>query len=201
MLESANNTTQRVDSILASFDAKPALARDQMIEIAIERMDRLARMMIRSYPTLARWEQTDDVVQEAIVRLIRALRAMKPESGRHFFNLVTVQIRRTLIDLSRRHLGPMSQAANQETDHLGEVGRAPADQTDGPQTLAEWSEFHEAVDRLPVDCQEVFSLNWYAGMTHADVARVLNVSAKTVGRRLLAAKLHLSEHCVQQVRD
>jgi len=150
---------------------------------------------------LTRWEQTDDVVQEAVIRLIRSLKAVQLESAQHFFNLATLQMRRTLIDLSRKHLGPLSQAANHESQQASGMDFNPADPGSGPKTIAQWTEFHEAVGNLPSDLKEVFSLIWYAGTSHSDAARVLGISTKTVQRRYLAARLALAELHVEDVQE
>ena len=66
-----------------------------------KRLSRLARKMLRSYPGVRRWELTDDIVQNAALRLWQCLDAVKPASVRSFINLAAVQIRRELIDLAR----------------------------------------------------------------------------------------------------
>ncbi len=201
MSGSPGSTTKRIDVILASETRSPAVARNEIIEIAIERMHRLAGMMIRSYPVLQRWEQTDDIVQEAVIRLIRSLKTVKLESAHHFFNLATLQMRRTLIDLSRKHLGPMSQAANHESQFASGIEFNPADSSSGPKTIAQWTELHEAVGILPTDQREVFSLIWYAGTSQSDAARILGVSTKTIQRRYLAARLALAELHVEDLQE
>ena len=46
--------------------------------------------MLRDFPGVARWEGTDDVLQNATLRLYRALKDVTPESPRSFFNLAAV---------------------------------------------------------------------------------------------------------------
>ena len=50
-------------------------------------------------------EQTDDVLQNAVVRLLRALEEVRPPSVRAFFGLAATQMRRELLDLARRYQG------------------------------------------------------------------------------------------------
>jgi RNA polymerase sigma factor (sigma-70 family) len=50
----------------------------------------------------------------------------------------------------------------------------------------------DAIDGLPDDEREVFDLVHIQGMSHADAAAVLGVSARTVPRRLNRAVLILS---------
>ena len=51
----------------------------------------------------------------------------------------------------------------------------------------------EAIDNLPEDEREVFGLVRLQGLTHTEAAEVLDVSAKTVQRRLNRASLLLAE--------
>ena len=78
-------------------------AEDQLVRAILGRFRALARRMLKLYPAVHQWEQTGDVVQDALVRLLRALRTVTPPTTRDFFNLAAEQIRRQLIDLARRH--------------------------------------------------------------------------------------------------
>jgi RNA polymerase sigma-70 factor (ECF subfamily) len=64
---------------------------------------------------LKRWEQTDDVLQNATPRLCRALRETTPPTVRDFFRLAALHVRRELIDLARHHYGPQGPAARHHT--------------------------------------------------------------------------------------
>jgi len=78
-------------------------ARGELLRRACERLRNLARKMLRGYPNVRRWEQTDDVVQGAAVRLHWALRQMTVETSRGFFRLAALNIRRELLDLAKRY--------------------------------------------------------------------------------------------------
>jgi len=174
-------------------------ARDELLSLACERLGRLTHKMLKSYPGVGRWEQTDDVLQNAAVRLRRALTDVAPTSLRSFFNLAAVQIRRELIDLSRHYGGPQGMGAHHES-HMGiEGGRSQdpsrpgiaAADTDDPARLASWTEFHGQVNGLPDEEREVFNLIWYQGMSQAEAAEVLNVTERVVKWRWRAARLRL----------
>ncbi|EAQ78950.1 RNA polymerase sigma factor [Blastopirellula marina] len=185
-------TTQDIERILEAERQQPAAAYDLILERSLERLRRLTKAMMRSYPSLIRWEETDDVFQEAAIRLYRSLKKVKPQSAQHYFKLATLQIRRTLIDLARKHLGPLAEAANHQSHFaLAELPRQGDDEA--PLSLAQWAEFHEAVDKLPEELRDTFSLIWYADATHGDAAQILGVSTKTIQRRFLKARLLLAE--------
>jgi RNA polymerase sigma-70 factor (ECF subfamily) len=163
-------------------------ARNALIDHACGRLEALTRRMLRGYPRLRRWEQTDDVLQNAVLRLHRALATVRPESPEQFYGLAAAQIRRELIDLARHHVGPQGAARHHDTDRP-EADRA--DPSGEPSTLAEWTEFHEKVQRLPEAERQVFDLLWYEGLTQVEAAALLGVSEKTVKNRWRSAKLEL----------
>jgi RNA polymerase sigma-70 factor (ECF subfamily) len=173
---------------------------EPLIVMASERLLRLTAKMLRNYPHLRRWEQTEDIYQVAVMKLYRSLADVRPMSVREFFGLAVLQIRRTLIDLARHHYGPEGDAAHHQSDPEFAAGerqitrRHEAVSRDcRPETLAEWSEFHELVDRLPSEQRDVFHLIWYAGLPQKDVAELLQISLPTVQRRWYAAQVRLCE--------
>jgi len=166
----------------------------ELIGRASKRLLKLTRKMLRNYPHLRRWEQTDDVFQNAAIRLCRSLEQLKPDSVRSFFGLATVEIRRALIDLIRHHFGPEGAAGKHHSDVIGESNRDGSvlrklpDHTASPRSLEAWAGFHEAVEQLPATEREVFHLVWYGGMEQKEAASVLGVSVPTVQRRLYRAR-------------
>jgi RNA polymerase sigma-70 factor (ECF subfamily) len=151
--------------------------------------------MFHTFPQLRRWEQTDDVFQNSMLKLHRAMSQVRVESVRHFFNLAAVQIRRELLDLTKHHFGPQGQASNHHTDGLSadELGGALHSATSEPKDLESWSEFHSRVDSLPDDEQEIVNLLFYEGLLQEEAARLLGVSLRTLKRRWQAVKLKLAE--------
>lgn len=189
-LERSLDELRNLDRDGTAFDQ----ARDAVIQHASERLERLARRMLRNYPRLRRWEQTGDVLQNSIIRLHRSLAVVQPESVRQFYGLAATQIRRELIDLTRHHFGPQGEAARHHTDRheRGDSALANyADRSGEPGSLAEWTEFHEAVQRLPDAEREVFDLHWYEGLDQKQVASILGVTDRTVKNRWRNAKLLL----------
>jgi RNA polymerase sigma-70 factor (ECF subfamily) len=116
--------TAKLQHWLDQLRAGDRQARNELLAHAGERLQHLTRKMLRRFPRLRRWEQTDDVVQDATLRLHRSLADVYPESARHFYNLAALQIRRALLDLSKHHFGPLGQAAKHHT----EGGSAPDDE-------------------------------------------------------------------------
>jgi RNA polymerase sigma-70 factor (ECF subfamily) len=192
MPEISNQTASWLDLMRAGDET----ARQRLIEHSCERLRGLARKMLRRYPKVRRWEETDDVFVEAITRLDRALATVDPESPRHYYNLAAIQIRRVLIDLSRRYYGAEGPGSHQDTATASADGDSPrldeqADAAGEPANLMEWTEFHEQVGMLPEEEQEVFNLLWYQQLTHEQAAEVLGVTTRTIRRRWQDARYRL----------
>ena len=175
-------------------------ARAALLDCAADRLARLARKMLKGYPGVARWEQTDDVAQNALIRLDRALRAVAPPTARDFFRLAAAQVRRELIDLARHYQGPRGLGAHHATRagprrlrRRGGDGRGGAETTYDPGRLAAWAEFHAAVAALNEADRELFDLLWYQGLTQAEAATILGVTERTVNGRWLAARVRLGD--------
>jgi RNA polymerase sigma-70 factor (ECF subfamily) len=160
----------------------------RLIEHTCERLRLLTRRMLRRFPQVHRWEETDDVFCEAVTKLQRALETVQPESSRHFYNLAAVQLRRVLVDFARRYYGAEGMGAHHETARFDADQNAPpkyesADSSGGPATMLEWTEFHQWVESLPDEEREVFDLLWYQQLTQEQAAEVLGVTPRTIRRR------------------
>ncbi len=172
-------------------------ARVAIIAHACERLRVLSSKMLRgNYDRLARWEQTDDVLQDTLFRLHRSLSDLQPESVGQFMGLAATQIRRTLIDLARHHFGPegsgnFHHSEGHRTDLPREIDLKQANEE--PESLVDWAAFHEAVDNLPADEKQVFSLVWYEGLTHGEAAEALGVTERTIRRRWQSARVLMHE--------
>lgn len=193
--------SEQLAEYLQSIEAAAAgdhAARDRLLELASARLRTIARSMLRQFPNVSRWEQTDDIWQSASLRLWKALEDVQVESPRHFFNLAALQIRRELIELARRYSGPQGIGRHHATPQTSPASDdattdVPADETHEASRLAAWTEMHEKVGALPEDEREVFELIWYQGLRQQEVAEVLETSVRTVKRRWQAARLRLHD--------
>ncbi|WP_442508360.1 RNA polymerase sigma factor [Novipirellula sp. SH528] len=184
--------TTALQERLIDFKSGDINAREAIIEHTCERLRLRTRQMLRSFPSVSRWSQTDDVLQNAMIRLHKSLAQVKPESPRQFYGLAATQIRRELIDLARHFSGAEGVGANHDTND-GETIKRSADTNYEPETLERWSEFHSAVEQLPEEQQAVVGLVFYEGMSQPEASKVLGVSLATLKRRWQAARLQLSE--------
>lgn len=189
MSEQHNYTTHLLD-LLRRWKADDASAVEELIVHSHERLHRMAGRMLKANPHVRRWLATDDVRQNALMRLYRSLKDVKPDSIRAFNGLMATQIRRELIDMARSLYGPEGYGGHHGTQPDGSPPDPPAPET-GPMSLLAMAEFHERVGKLVDEEREVFELIFYQGMTQLEAAAVLEVSERTIKRRWRQARLSL----------
>jgi RNA polymerase sigma-70 factor (ECF subfamily) len=168
-------------------------AADDFLRRVCGRLERLARGMLRGFPNVKRWADTDDVLQSALMRLLHTLQATRPENTRHFANLAALHIRRELLDLARHYRNRLDRPGGAPGGQSGDGAGDPADPSSaGAGDLDLWSAFHEQVDRLPAEEREVVGLTFYHGWTQAQIAELFGVDERTIRRRWRSAALKLS---------
>lgn len=177
-----NDTLVRdLNHCLERLVAGDATARNRIIEVCSERMFLLVQRMLQRFPNVKRWEEDDDIFQEARLRLYQSLGKMELKSPMDVMAIAVTQIKRVLLDMARHHGGPMSDAAN----HASVAGAFPEDvhraQSRNP-LLERWTLFHEAVENLPPIPRKVFQLVWYMDADQQTVSQLLDVSPRTVKR-------------------
>lgn len=196
-MESRPEQTTQIQVLVDRLRSGDASAREELIHCAWDRLLRLTRKISRDFPGVRRWEQTEDVMQNASVRLWKALEKVRINDARHFLRLAAEKIRFELIDLARHYYGPMGQAAhhatqNRDPDQTRQdppVDRAAV--TVDPSRMAQWGDIHEQIGHLPEADREIFDLLWYHELSQEEAAAILGVDVRTVKRRWRRAKLNL----------
>lgn len=185
-MDSDLNTAQ-FHLLLARVHKGDRQALDELIRLASKRLEKLAPTMLRKFPLVHRHEQSGDVVQEALMTLIGALKQLDFASPKEFYGLAAEHLRRRLLDLTRRYSNPtrspMELTIDQEENLVSE----------DPDELDRWEALHEAAEKLPADCREVFSLRFYQGWDSEQIADLLQVSPRTVTRLWTRAVHELGE--------
>ena len=170
--------TTHMHGLVLRMRQDDAEAADLLIRAAVGRMEALARHELRHSPVIRRWHEVEDVLQNALLRLQRALRHALPDSMRDFHRLAAEMIRREMIDLARQLRGPCGLAANTESRDAEE----PAAVVEGAEELETWAALHEEAGHLPEKQAEVFRLRFYNGLTNREIAELLGVEEETVGQ-------------------
>jgi RNA polymerase sigma-70 factor (ECF subfamily) len=186
----------RLKDLIDRLKAGDLAARDALLAQTFDQLTRLARAMLRHYPGVHRWSETDDILQAASLRLYRALSDVTPPTPRDFFRLAAAQIRRELRDMARKYAGPHGLGANFES-HDSHNGPSPvllaADDTYDPARLADWSDLHSAAESLPDHLRPVFDLIFYQGLSQDEAADVLGVTVRTIKRHWREARFALHD--------
>src|SRR5437764_4104695 len=104
-----------MQQLLRQAAAGDEAAIDALLRHNGDRLTSLTRRMLGDFRRVRRWAETADVLQNALLRLVGALREVKPQTPREFLALATLQIRRELLDLARHYYGPHGMGANQDS--------------------------------------------------------------------------------------
>lgn len=192
---SAGSDSVAIQNWLVQLANGDESAREKLIQSAEHRLMCLTRKMLRTFPNVRRWEQTDDVYQNSVLKLHQALASVVPKTVTEFVRFAAMIIRRELIDLSRHYCGPQGMGRKHQSDsnlHTAtSIPHGSQDRSDEGSELLWWAEFHEAVEALSPDLSEVVDLIWYQELTQPEAAELLGVSVRTVQRRWLEARLKL----------
>jgi len=201
-------TTQHIqkslDQIAGGQDLTKAI--DELLARAQKRIRTHVERALGSRPDLARWEEPDDLMQDVLIRLDRAVRTLKPSTPGKFFALTAKIVKDKTIDLLRHHLGPEGGGRHHQTGgaHQPLVEQRPADVDPPSKRLIDRIDhlrLHEAVDRLPEQEREAWLLHSYLGLTQQQIADRMEVSTKTVQRRILEARKKLASELHDHLND
>lgn len=172
----------RVDEILG---AKSAEALDQLMPIVYEELKRIARHQ-RSVNEALATLSTTELVHEAFLKLAGGT-GTDWESRAHFFGAASRAMRQVLVDFARR------RAATKRGGDLDRVSLGDGDgavEIEVDEILA-LDEALEQLDGTDPRLRQVVELRFFVGLSERDIARMLGVSARTVERDWLKARLIL----------
>jgi RNA polymerase sigma factor (sigma-70 family) len=194
-------TTYYLQGCLNRLRAGDLAARNDLVRYSQERLRKMTKRALARYPGVRRFEETDDVLQNVLLRMNNMLDHVEVIDVLHFLRLASNHIRFELLDLLDKYFKQHGPGTNQVTRATGENGNseagaaydAAAGSSGGKLSLADWTAFHEGVAKLPEDEREVFDLLWYQELPQPEAAEVLGVSLPTVKRRWQAARMKLME--------
>jgi RNA polymerase sigma factor (sigma-70 family) len=187
--EDTTAVVQRYLNALAGDTPAEPIVRE-LLERSAHRLHVLcANLLHRNYPRLTKPPlnlETEEMLGGVVEGLLKAMRSIRPKTVRQFFALANQHMRWQLNDLAR--LLDKQPAAVELRE-----GFVPAPASSGSGITPDGRRMLDAIDNLPEDEREVFGLVRLQGLTNAEAAEVLDVSAKTVQRRLNRARLLLAE--------
>ncbi len=186
------NTTIEVQRYLHDLggDASSEPVVRALLERSAARLHLLCTtMLVRRYPRLMRHPinlQSEEMLSAIVERLMKAMRSVHPETPRQFFALANRHMRWELNDLARR-LDQQTQALQLHED------AAPSPESSGSVLGSDAIRMIEAIENLAEREREVFELIRIQGISQTEAAELLQVSAKTVQRRLNRGLLILTQ--------
>jgi len=162
-----------------------------LLDRSVHRLQLLcSNLLYRSYPRLNRPPlnlQPDEMLGAVVERLLKALRGARPRTVREFFALANQHMRWELNGVARRldkqpgivelHDVPVSAESTGSSSEMN----------------PEYLRMLNAIDQLPEEEREVFELVRIQGLTQPEAAEVLDVSVRTVQRRLNHSLQSLTE--------
>jgi RNA polymerase sigma-70 factor (ECF subfamily) len=185
-------------SLFARLQAGEDKARQELISRTYSRLYQLMARMLQTFPSVQERATTSDVLHDSLVRLWQALGKVHVLTLEDYLRFAAVHMRRQLLDMVRQiRRQPKTMRFDKEgkdSDTDPPHRFDPVDTDVGLLSLEEWCEFHQFVDRLPVEERSVFDLLFYHGLSQAEAAQILNISVPTVKRRWAEARIRLREY-------
>lgn len=195
------NTTHQVQVLLDELKHGKMAAKSTLLAITQKRFRSLAHNMLRRSGYTFPIEDTDDLLQQTLLRLNKLLENLQPETAQQFFFLSSKQMRWALSDMGRSYvLERKARMPQRLANPPVELSQLTSDSTE-PTSLEEWVDFHEAIERLPDQDKETFNLLYYQGLPQAESAEMLSISLRTLKYRWQTARLHLSEMLLKDRHD
>jgi RNA polymerase sigma factor (TIGR02999 family) len=184
--QSADSGTRgTITQLLREMRAGDGLAVERLYPLIYERLHQLAHLALRHENT-GHTLATTDLVHEAYLRLVDQTRVEWQDRG-HFFAIASRAMRRILVDYARRHVTAKRGGAQRPVT-LDESAMTVDDRADTVVLLNDALTRLAAVDERQA---KVVELRFFGGLTEAEAAEVLGITARTVRRDWVDAKAWL----------
>lgn len=155
--------------------------------------------MMKSEPFVHRWQQTDDILHETLIRLEKSLCNQCPKTKIEFFRLASTIIQYAIVDAARNLRSDHSHAVNHHT-----TSRVDADAADNAGsclaagTVCDNASLLLECDDLIEHCLDprsgdVVRMHVFMDMRLQDIALELNISLSTVKRMWRQARMILAD--------
>ena len=174
--------------LLARYRAGEKDALDHLFKRYYERV---CAVVHRCLPAAMRpCYETGDVVQEAMLRVLKGVDAFEYRNEGSFFSWICTATERTLIDLVRR--SGRKRRSGGRVLSLGPAGDLrPVSPGEGPATRAEEREEYEramaALDALPLEQRRLILYREYGRLSWQELGDAMGLPLSTARRRCLEA--------------
>lgn len=139
----------------------------------------------------------EDAVQDAFVSMWRQCARFDPERGRLRSWLLTI-VHHRAIDAVRRRSGRAERALPDGPDEFIARYGDPEGETEAAMDA---QAVREAVQRVPEEQRRTIELAYFGGLTHTEIARVMDVPAGTVKSRLRIGLAKMREYLRAKVLE
>jgi RNA polymerase sigma factor (TIGR02999 family) len=173
-----NDATQNdVTGLLHSVAASEPGAAQRLLPLVYDELRRLAHARLAALPR-GQTLQSTALVHEAYLRLV-GKHDLHIDSKRHFFFAAARAMRDILVERARAKAGPKRGGGRRriELDDALLVQEAPSDD------LLALDEALEELEREDPEKARIVELRFFAGMTMAEAATVLDVSERSLHRQ------------------
>ena len=180
-----------VTRILNAIEQGDPAAAEELLPLVYEELRILARQRLANEKP-GQTLQATALVHEAYLRLVKSELPGNWNSRSHFFGAAAEAMRRILIDCARRKLRPK---------HGGDLNRVNLDDAlcvdddRANHLLALEKALNKLAAESPVKAKLVV-LRYFAGMSHQEAAKILDISRATADRYWAYSKVFL--HCEMQ---
>jgi len=182
-------TDDQIQDLMDRLRTGDRAARDKMFAYVAERFRPLAHKLLRlDFPNVALYAETDDILHDALCRLIPYLKRSGAQGGTsrgQFHTLTATVLRHTLVDLARKHFG--SLRGHPITDGL-QATHPLLQESSGLDDWREEIRVHEMVERLPEPERTVIQLSVYMGYGTTQIANNRGIHPGNISRRMASAK-------------
>ena len=182
-----------VTQILAQIEQGDPSAAEQLLPLVYDELRKLAAVKLANEQP-GQTLQATARVHDAYLRLVDVDNAQNWNSRRHFFAAAAEAMRRILIEAARRRdalrHGGKHKREMRDLDLIASDSRA-----------SELLALNDALELLGAESPRVaqlVQLRYFAGLSHADAARILGVSRATADRDWAYAKAFLKVEITRQ---
>lgn len=176
--------------LLRAWQSGDMQAREELFNAVYPNMQAIARnLLMRDRQRFA--VQATELVNECTIRML-GLNALEWRDRAHFVAVVSVNMRRILVDEARR-----KRAGKRDGVEITLVTEAQ----DAPEQALDLVRLEDALERLSqVDggLARIVELKFFGGMTNEEVAEVEKISASTVKRNWRSARAWLYDELQQR---
>lgn len=181
-------TSDLIQAWLDNHRAGKAPPINELCWLCEERIRRLVRPRLNTFPAVAQDSQTTDIVDETLLRLLSALKHICPQSTLELERFLGRTIRFVLLDMQKA-----IQRRRRRVGWLGEEPIAAPGDSDDPVEADLMVALHEYIEALPPDEQALFDVFYYQGKSKVEGAQLLGLPPTTAHTRWVKARCRASK--------